>query len=169
MAKIAFDEFEIDLALGPRREVQQELREEIQKDLQETGRRYPPFEIGLRIERCFHLESSTDLGDPRAKVELDSWLRSKCKKDLAAPGASTFIVASAVLSGEVDDVTSKRGKRVRRTGRGRVPSVGQRLYVQHFNYKGAERDTFDSSSAWAVLLWERSADLAAAARPSVGL
>lgn len=118
-----------------------------------------------QIERCFWLESSTDRGDPAAEIEIESWLRDQCKQDIAAPGSTTFIVASGVLGGQVDGASAQSGSRVPPTGFRKLPRKGEWLFVQHFNYQGAEPETFDSASAWALLIWEETADLAAAKQP----
>lgn len=124
----------------------------------------PFFEALRQIDVCFDLASSTDLGDPAAEAEIESWLRAKCKKDIAAPGSMSFIVASGVLTGRVDAASARSGQPIPRRGRLVVPKVGQSLYVQHFNYRG-EPETFDSAPVWALLLWEQRADLAAAEQP----
>ncbi len=105
-----------------------------------------------QIERCFRLRSSTDIGAPSARREIESWLRTQCHQDVAAPGKSTFIVAAGVLAGQVDGNTAQRGKRVRRAPTPTVPRAGERLFVQHFRYGDKEPETFDSSSSWAAAL-----------------
>ena len=55
----------IDLALGPRQEVLRQLREEVATDLESVGEEYPPFGIGVAIERAFRLAAGELRPGPR--------------------------------------------------------------------------------------------------------
>lgn len=55
----------IDLALGPRQEVLRQLREEVTQDLESVGEEYPPFGIGVAIERAFRLAAGDLRPGPR--------------------------------------------------------------------------------------------------------
>lgn len=126
---------------------------------------HPIADALAHMDRAFHLASCTDMTSAKAEVELQSWLRAHCRFDLASPGSSTFVVATAVLGGQVDGTTARSGKKVPRRPPYDLPRAGQRLFVQHYNVEGKEPETFDAATPWALLVWGRSADLEQALVP----
>lgn len=60
---------EIDLTLEPRRRVLGQLRREIEADFDRVGRDFPPFGIGVAVERCFRVA--------REQLRVEGFLRRK--------------------------------------------------------------------------------------------
>ena len=116
------------------------------------------------IERCFGLESCTDLARPGADHELDSWMNAYCKKEVAPPGTTPLIVVNGTLGGKVDGPGAQRGTPKTPHRPLRLPVAGDTLFVQHFVH-GNEPEVFDSEAVWALLLWEDAAHLANGGRP----
>ena len=116
-----------------------------------------------QIERCFALNSSTDLAAPGADAEFASWHNAYCAPEVAPPGSTPFIVVTGTLGGEVDGRTAKMGTALPALPP-RFPSAGETLYVQHFQI-GREPEVFDSEAVWALFLWEDQAHLQRGGQP----
>ena len=79
----------IDLALEPRVKVLRQLREEVAKDLETIGEEFPPFGIGVAIERAFRLAA----GDLRPGP---SWAADKATLSDLLSGIADRVAASWV-------------------------------------------------------------------------
>jgi hypothetical protein len=100
----------IDLALEPRVKVLRELREEVTKDLEKIGEDFPPFGIGVSIERAFRLAAGELRPGPTwaADKETLSQLLSGIADRVAESWVPDF--TPAALLNELGDV-----ERCRRT------------------------------------------------------
>lgn len=94
----------IDLALEPRVKVLRELREEVTKDLEKIGQDFPPFGIGVAIERAFRLAAGELRPGPTwaADKETLSQLLSGIADRVAESWVPDF--APAALLNELGDV-----------------------------------------------------------------
>lgn len=80
---------EIDLALEPRVKVLRELRQEVLEDLEEIGQEFPPFGIGVAIERAFRLAAGELRPGPR-------WAEDKATLSQLLSGIADRVIESWV-------------------------------------------------------------------------
>ncbi|MGE0713069.1 MAG: hypothetical protein AB7N76_35170 [Planctomycetota bacterium] len=87
----------IDLALEPRRRVLRELREELEVDLRQVGEEFPPFGLGVEVERCFALARARL--EPGGEVEASTSGRVRRVR--------AWAVAREALCGALEEVSRR--------------------------------------------------------------
>ncbi len=118
----------------------------------------PIIDALCQMHTCFELASNTDLADHGAIDELKGWTRANCQGEAINPGQTPVIVLTGVLGEGVDAVSAKSGSVQAQIPVTALPRAGDLVYVQHYN-SGREPEVFDSTVAWALLLWEHRSQL----------
>jgi len=118
------------------------------------------------IERCYQLDSSTNLNDSKAEDEFKGWMEVRCGEDKVPPGV-TVLEANCVLGQPLPAPASSPPAthydpappppRL-------IPRCGDAIYLQCQDEDEAQR-SFNSAAFWVVMLWESTGALKARKSP----